>query len=229
MREEKNIEKTIIWIVVVVLFIVVYILITGMITATLKFNKNIWDPLASFSGALIGALISGVFATNVFNKQIKHEIEKEKEDLANKLNVTKMFIVQRNRLLGINAYILIEERRKEKITKTEKDHEDNIEFFIDNKGEIEQFISSVNEVKKDVYQYIYQKDIQAEELKLIGKLINNIDQSFSHYNSVINNINKPNESKRVVSWSITDLLNSMYRYEQFVDQLEVELIRAGLL
>lgn len=222
--KKQNIETKILWIVVVVLFLVVYTLISGMLTSTFSFNKDVMDPIASFSGALIGALISGLFATKVFERQIQHEIEKENADLENKLNVTKLFIVQRNRLLGVNANILINERLKKRITRTESDYENDISYFWDNHKKIIQFTTNIYEVKKDVFQYIYQKDIQAEELKLIGKLIDNIDKIINYYNLVID---KRSVSKQQLSWSITDLLNSIYDYEKFVDQLESGILRTN--
>lgn len=78
--KNKDLNNTILWIVIATLFLVLLVLILGMFNDFIeyKYNPVIFNVLGTFGGALAGASLAGYFSVKIYEKNIKHEEEKKK-------------------------------------------------------------------------------------------------------------------------------------------------------
>ncbi len=190
----------------------------GLLNVT---SGNIPEWLATTLATMFAALITGFAAIYVMIKQNNYDKNKENEKELNTYKTTKYFLINRSKFPALQAIILIYDA-SEKRSKNDNEEEQikkDLKFYSDNINKIEIFISDLTAIKQELVIYISNKIMDVESIDFITKYTEKIDKVLLQYNN-LQRYRDLDKNDFIISCTITELLNEIYYFNQYIEELE---------
>ena len=176
--------------------------------------------IADITGAIIGALIGGMFAIFVVNLQ--HLKDELKDNIVNNenLEVTKKFTVSKNFKFSNKVRSEVYTLKKEYI-KHKEEPAKLVNFYNKENANLLELIKETQKIRNEMFIYITHKNISGKELNILLKVIDILDNIIDTF-EIVSIYQDKKMPKQQIYWAIGDFIVASEKYDNHITSLKYD-------